>query len=259
MSKIKIISIPAFKDNYIWLITNTENNYGVVVDPGDAELVLQKLHELKIKLTAILITHHHNDHCGGVAELLQHYAVPVYGPAHEKISTVTHSLSENDEVELPELKFNLRVLDIPGHTIGHIAYYGDDVLFCGDTLFAAGCGRVFEGTPKQMYESLSKLKNLPDSTMIYCGHEYTLANLRFAQAVETNNAAIKKRIETCTQLRAKNLPTVPAQLSEEKQTNPFLRCDVQSVIVAAEKYADRKLNNPDEVFAVIRQWKNEFV
>lgn len=259
MPNLKVIPICAFKDNYIWLITNTENNYGVIVDPGDAEPVLKKLNELKIKLTAILITHHHNDHCGGIAELVKHYTVPVFGPAHEKISTVTHPLSENDEVELFELKINLRVLDIPGHTIGHIAYYGEDMLFCGDTLFTAGCGRVFEGTPKQMYESLAKLKNLPDKTTVYCGHEYTLANLRFAQAVESNNAVIKKRIEICTQLRAQNLPTVPAKLSEEKQTNPFLRCREVEVIAAAEKYADKKLNTPAEVFAAVRQWKNEFI
>jgi hydroxyacylglutathione hydrolase len=255
---INVIAVPAFKDNYIWLVINSENNFSIVIDPGDANPVLKALKEYQLKIAAILITHHHNDHSGGIKEITQQYTVPVFGSTNEEVAGVTHSVQDKDSVVLSEIGLNFQVLSIPGHTRGHIAYYGHDMLFCGDTLFTGGCGRLFEGTAEQMYLSLMKLAALPDQTKIYCGHEYTEANLRFAKVVEPNNISLLKRIEATQKLRAQNLPTVPSILLEEKQTNPFLRCEVAEVIAAAEQYADRELNAPVEVFACLRQWKNEF-
>ncbi|HWU84114.1 MAG TPA: hydroxyacylglutathione hydrolase, partial [Rhodocyclaceae bacterium] len=195
---MEIIALPAFSDNYIWAVRTPEGRVAVV-DPGEAAPVLDYLERSGGTLAAILITHHHGDHIGGVAQLLQHAAVPVFGPAAEraKITTLTHALREGDCVELPELGLELGVLDVGGHTLGHIAYFGEidgtPVLFCGDTLFAAGCGRIFEGTPQQMFNSLNKLAALPADTRVYCAHEYTQSNLRFALAVEPDNAALQQR------------------------------------------------------------------
>lgn len=253
---IQVLPISAFKDNYIWLILNADTRLGCIVDPGDAKPVLTTLKELNIKLESILITHHHQDHVGGVKELLSHYNVPVYGPMHEA-DCVTKRLHDNEQFNLANIG-GFKVIEIPGHTLGHIAYYGDRMLFCGDTLFTAGCGRLFEGTAEQMYQSLNKLAALPEDTNIYCGHEYTLANLKFAQAVEPNNNDIAERIIRVAELRHENLPTVPALLKAEKLTNPFLRCEVSDVIAMAEKHAGKNLLTPVEVFACLRDWKNNF-
>lgn len=254
----QIIPIPALKDNYIWLIVGS-NQQAVVVDPGDAAPVLKTLNQYGLSLAAILVTHHHWDHTNGIDELLQHHSVPVFSSQQDKVSGVNHFVGQDDEVNLSKQGLSFRVIEIPGHTLGHLAYYGHGVVFTGDTLFTGGCGRLFEGTAEQMCTSLNKLKALPEDTLVYCGHEYTENNLRFALAVEPNNPHLLQRSNKIKELRSKNQPTVPATIEEEKQTNPFLRCEIPEVIKAAEKFAGRPLKNPVEVFTVIREWKNNFV
>ncbi|HEY1326436.1 MAG TPA: hydroxyacylglutathione hydrolase [Casimicrobiaceae bacterium] len=254
-----IIPIPAFADNYIWLIGNGKR--AAVVDPGDAAPVLSLLERTGVTLSAIVATHHHGDHVGGVPRLVERFDVPVFGPAHESIPRRTHALREGDEIDLPGLDVRLRVLDIPGHTAGHIAYVGDvdgPVVFCGDTLFAAGCGRLFEGTPQQMWDSLSKLARLDERTRVYCGHEYTLANLRFAQAVEPGSDALRTRVARDSATRDEGKPTVPSTIADERATNPFLRADLPQVRAAAQAHAGRAIDGAVDSFAVLRQWKNGF-
>ena len=255
---IKIVSIPAFKDNYIWLIVNTVNNTVAIVDPGDATLVIEAVNKLHLSPIAILITHHHHDHISGIHTLLQYYQIPVYGPAKESIPGMTHPLHDGDIVTLTDLEIQFNVLDVPGHTSGHIAYSGDRLLFIGDTIFMAGCGRLFEGTATQLYHSIDRVAKLPNSTLLYCTHEYTLANLVFAQAVEPRNSYIAARIDVCTKLRHNNIPTVPGTLACEKTTNPFLRTHVPDVIAAAENFAGHKLDDAVNVFATLRNWKDQF-
>jgi hydroxyacylglutathione hydrolase len=253
---IDITPISILKDNYVWAIINKKDSTVVVVDPGEAKPVISFLQQNNFKLVGILITHHHWDHTNGVAELKQHYKVPVYGPVHEKIDEVTHPMREGDEIDLLDCQF--KILEIPGHTLGHIAYHLSDHLFCGDTLFAAGCGRIFEGTPEQMYASLNKIAALPDNTKIYCAHEYTLNNLRFAEQVEPHNFLIKKRIVSVTALRQKNIPSIPSLLLEEKETNPFLRSDQPDIARAIEKYCGRECLEPNKIFEFLRHWKDHF-
>lgn len=250
----------AFEDNYIWLLR--QGRRVVVVDPGDEAPVLRYLEDENADLAAIMLTHHHGDHTGGVAGLLTRHPVPVFGPAGESIAGVTHPLREGDAVALPGFKALFRVLDVPGHTRGHIAYFGtpdgQGTLFCGDTLFACGCGRLFEGTAEQMHISLGKLSALPADTRVYCAHEYTLSNIRFALAVEPGNAALVTRAARVAQLRAAGRPTVPFAIADELQTNPFLRCAQPEVAIAAEQHAGVRLSGTGEVFAVLREWKNNF-
>lgn len=258
---VTIIPIPAFADNYIWLLRHEGS--AAVVDPGDAAPVLDYLTREGLALAAVLATHHHNDHVGGIAALAQRYpGLPVFGPARETIPCRTRALGEGDEVSVPGMGVTLRVLDIPGHTAGHIAYLGmvagAPSLFCGDTLFAAGCGRIFEGTPAQMWSSLSALSALPGATRVYCGHEYTLANLRFAQAVEPANQALWDRQAEAQALRDAGRPTLPSTIAQEHATNPFLRAAVPAVRVAAERHAGRSLEGDVESFAALRAWKNAF-
>ncbi len=255
---MEIKPVAAFRDNYIWLLINPGNDRVAIVDPGDGAPVLRALRELKLRPCAILLTHHHADHMGGVAELLEHFPIPVYGPATEAIPGCGIGLRHGDHIQLDELAANFRILDIPGHTRGHIAYHGQGVMFCGDTLFTAGCGRLFEGTAQQMLMSLDRLAALPDTTLVYCGHEYTQANLRFAATVEPDNADIQARIETCAALRTRDEPTVPALLSLEKKTNPFLRVRVPAVQAAASTHAGEQLSDPVSVFAALRGWKDNF-
>jgi hydroxyacylglutathione hydrolase len=253
---LHIVPVRAFTDNYIWIIH--DRCHAAVVDPGDAAPVLDFLRRENLQLVAILNTHHHNDHVGGNAALLREFPVPVYGPAHESIPTLTHRLREGDNVQLAEFPLSFNVLDIPGHTAGHIAYYGANLLFCGDTLFACGCGRLFEGTPQQMHASLQKLAGLPDETQVYCGHEYTLANIHFARAVEPGNQALLELEAAMKKLRKQDIPTLPSTLMREKATNPFLRCNQLEVIQSAGNYLGASLPDPVSVFAAIRSWKNDF-
>jgi len=250
-----VMQIPAFKDNYIWLLRKGAS--AVVVDPGDADPVLEILNREKLILDSILITHHHKDHQGGVARLLESSSAQVFGPAQESITGRTHALRGGECIWLSSLDTTMQVVAVPGHTQGHLAYFGDGCLFCGDTLFAGGCGRIFEGSPAQMHDSLMRLAALPDDTLIYCAHEYTEANLRFALAVEPGNRTLESRADEAAVLRAKGLATVPSTLAVEKATNPFLRCQAPEVRAAAR---GRGSPTDDElaVFAAIREWKNTF-
>jgi hydroxyacylglutathione hydrolase len=256
MNDISVFPVRAFQDNYIW--TLRRGGDAAVVDPGDARPVLAYLRAEKLRLVAILNTHHHADHVGGNAELLQHYKVPVYGPFDERIPAVSRRLREGDRFALQEFGIEFAVHEIPGHTKSHIAFYGAGMLFCGDTLFAGGCGRLFEGTPRQMHDSLAKLAVLPDATRVYCGHEYTLSNLRFAQAAEAANPEIAKWEQAASALRARDEPTLPSTIGEEKRANPFLRCDQPGVIAAASQYAGKPLKDPVSVLGALREWKNNF-
>jgi hydroxyacylglutathione hydrolase len=260
-----VLTVPAFQDNYLWLIH--DGVHAAVVDPGDGEPILEALRANGLTLTAILLTHHHADHIGGVPRLLEHADVPVFGPRGDGIRAVTHPLSEGDRITLPGLELAFSVLDVPGHTLGHIAYVradadgsvGEHWLFCGDTLFGAGCGRLFEGTPAQMAASLAKLAALPDDTLVYCAHEYTLSNLRFAEAVEPGNRALQMRIAADSQARGTHLPTIPSTIAIEKATNPFLRyrepAIVDSLVAAGRLSAGAA---PIDAFAALREWKNVF-
>lgn len=258
---IEIYPIPAFVDNYIWLIHDPEQKKGYVVDPGDAAPVEATLQKKGIELSGILITHHHLDHVGGVAQLCKDRQIPVYGPASETIPNITRSLKEGEQVELPELDLTLQVLDVPGHTAGHIAYYSagaDPILFCGDCLFSGGCGRLFEGTAEQMFASLSKFQTLPSETRVYCTHEYTQANLKFALAVEPENADLLEYNEQVMKAREAGEPTLPTTIALENKINPFLRSDVTTVKNNMEKQTGESLPDPVDVFRATRAWKDHF-
>ena len=249
----EILLIPAFKDNYIWLLVR--DGRAAVVDPGDAAPVMAQLEALQLRLETILITHHHADHQGGVAELVERWHPRVFGPAEESITGCTDPLSGGETIDV--LGERVAVLPVGGHTRGHIAYYVPGVLFCGDTLFGAGCGRLFEGTPAQMSASLGRLAALPDDTLVYCAHEYTEANLRFALDVEPDNAALRARVERVAALRAAGGSSVPSTLGEEKATNPFLRCSEPAVVEAALAHAAVDTSQV-AIFAAIRGWRNNF-
>ena len=249
----KILLIPAFKDNYIWLLVH--NGRAAVVDPGDPAPVNQRLEALGLQLESILITHHHADHQGGVAALVERWQAEVFAPRAESITGRTHALAGGETIHV--LGQPVSVLAVPGHTLGHLAYYTPGVLFCGDTLFGAGCGRLFEGTPAQMSGSLARIAALPDDTLVYCGHEYTEANLRFALSVEPGNEMLYDRIKRVELLRDVGLPSVPSTLAEEMATNPFLRCREPEVIATALEHGALD-TSPVGVFTAIRLWRNSF-
>lgn len=253
---IRIEPIPAFRDNYIWLMER--GGHAVVVDPGDAAPVRDVLQRESLTLDAIVVTHHHPDHVGGVPELAGGTRAPVYGPAESPFKRIDFPLREGDAIRILEEEF--AVLAVPGHTLDHIAYWcaGEGVLFCGDTLFACGCGRLFEGTARQMAASLAKLARLPENTRVYCAHEYTSANIAFALEVEPDNAVLRRRSQECAELRKNGLPTVPSTLRLEKQTNPFLRSAQPAVQAAARRQDPSADADEVSVFAAIRAWKDNF-
>ena len=254
---IQIDALPAFTDNYIWLLRDPARQRCAVVDPGDAGPVLAWLEANPgWQLEDILITHHHFDHVGGVEQLKQLTGARVMGPATENIPGRDLALGDGDQVQVLGLDFS--IIGVPGHTLGHIAYYHGELLFCGDTLFAAGCGRLFEGTPQQMYASLSRLASLPASTQVYCTHEYTLSNLRFALAVEPENTHISERLAQVAGWRAEGRISLPSNLALEKLTNPFLRTSETSVKEKADERNGLDNQSPSEVFATLRTWKDSF-
>jgi hydroxyacylglutathione hydrolase len=253
---MQIHPVPAFADNYLWVLE--DGRHAAVVDPGDAAPIQAFLEKKRLTLCAILATHHHGDHVGGLAALAERWRCPVFGPAGEDIGGLTQRLREGERIVVPGLDLPLAILDVPGHTAGHIAYVGEGFVFCGDTLFACGCGRLFEGTAAQMLASLSKLAALPPSTRVYCAHEYTMSNIRFAEAVEPGNAKLAARRVRDAGLRAQGSPTVPSTIADEIDTNPFLRWSSPEVIASASRQAGRALTAPVEVFAQVREWKNTF-
>ncbi len=253
---LNIFPIPALKDNYIWILHNA--HHAVVVDPGDAAPVLDYLKTHQLKLAAVLCTHHHADHVAGVCQLVALHPAPVYFSQREKISCGNHAVSEGDVINIPELKIKFSVLDIPGHTLGHVAYVGAGGVFCGDTLFGCGCGRLFEGTAVQLLHALKKLVALPDNTQVYCGHEYTESNIRFARACEPDNAQLVQRQQGVQILRAAGQPTLPSNIVLEKSTNPFLRCAMPAIIQAVQQQSAIKQHDEISIFTALRAWKNSF-
>lgn len=255
-----VLHVRAFEDNYIWLIRADDGVREVaIVDPGDAAPVIEFVDRHGLRPVAILCTHHHWDHSDGIPDLRARYDIPAYGPAREIVEGLTHPLTENDEVALAQFPYRFRVLDIPGHTAGHIAFVGGGRLFCGDTLFSAGCGRLFEGTAAQMHESLHKLAELPGATEVYCGHEYTLANLHFARAAEPENDAAQDAHAERTRARlAQDLPSLPSTLAIEHQVNPFLRLREPALRARLLSGLDRKSDLDAVLFGKLRRWKDDF-
>lgn len=252
-----IFAIPAFSDNYIWCLHDAE--HALVVDPGDAAPVIRALQEKQLNLTYILITHHHFDHTGGVEGLIAAYPdAVVYGPKNLKISGIDQRLTEGDSLFLHDPEIELKVLETPGHTMDHIVFYNDELLFCGDTLFSGGCGRMFEGTPEVFYRSLQKLSRLPEKTKVYCTHEYTLANLAFASHVDPENISLQEYQTWATAQRDNDQITLPSSIAKQKQINPFLRCDNTAIKKNIESLMNLSTHSEVEVFAALRRCKDDF-
>lgn len=265
---VRIIPLKAFSDNYIWVIFSPDESKVAVVDPGDSRPVIEFLEENDLILDSILVTHYHNDHIGGVQELKNRYHCHVYASRHDQLSFTDTELDEGDTISLFDNSYQFSILHLPGHTMGHIGYFcqnlsahdlnGQSLVFCGDTLFRAGCGRMFEGTPDIFHHSLQKLAQLPPNTLVYCTHEYTLANIAFAKMVEPDNPDLLELEQNCQKLREQDLETLPSTIDSELKTNPFLRCTESTVIQSAERAQNKSLSDPVETFATIRQLKDNF-
>jgi hydroxyacylglutathione hydrolase len=255
---MKIVQIPLLRDNYAYLLVCEKTRNAAILDPSEADPVLNRVDQEQVTLAAILNTHHHRDHTGGNEEILARHKVEVYGHNSDsaRIPGFTRGVDQGDDVQIGELKG--KVLFIPGHTTGHVAYLFDNSLFCGDTLFTGGCGRLFEGTPEQMHASLKQLMALPDNTKVYCGHEYTESNLRFAMSVEPKNPKLASRFERVQGLRSRGAPTVPSTLEEEKQTNPFLRWDSREIQATLKSANPDARADPVSVFTAVRKMKDAF-
>lgn len=252
---LRIEPVPAFDDNYLWLIH--DGSRAVAVDPGDAAVIVSALRRLGLSLQAILVTHHHADHTGGIAALQAEYAVDVFAPHDERIVGATHRVASGDTVDLAMPSLRLRVIDLPGHTRSHIGYYGAGLLFCGDTLFSAGCGRLFEGTPAQMLASLDTLAALPPETAVCCAHEYTWSNCAYAVTIEPDNSSLRARIEEVRSLRAAQQPSLPSTIAKERATNPFLRVDEPDIVAWGERHSIPARARVER-FAALRRGKDQF-
>lgn len=262
-SNMQVSMIKAFSDNYIWAISSSNSNALAIVDPGDADVCIKFIEQSNKQLSTILITHHHSDHVGGIEKLLQYcqekaWPLTIYGPESENIPHCDIKLNDNSVVKLDDLALEFSVIDLPGHTSGHIAYLAQDNLFCGDTLFSGGCGRLFEGTPAQMLTSLEKLMALPEKTHVYCAHEYTQANLDFALTVEPSNSELVYYYNQVIKKRAENIPTIPSSILQEKMINPFLRCNRESLMESASEFSGEQITDALSTFTVIRAWKDNF-
>lgn len=260
---MQVSMIKAFSDNYIWAISSKSSQALAIVDPGDADVCIQHIEQSNKQLRAILITHHHSDHVGGIEKLLKYcqekeWPLTIYGPENENIPYCDVKLNDESIVKLDDLALEFSIIDLPGHTSGHIAYLAQDNLFCGDTLFSGGCGRLFEGTPAQMLASLTKLMALPEKTHIYCAHEYTQANLDFALTVEPCNSELVCYYNQVLKKRAQNIATIPTSILQEKMINPFLRCDKESIMTSASEFSGKNISNTLSAFTVIRAWKDSF-
>jgi hydroxyacylglutathione hydrolase len=257
MSALTVTPLPFARDNYIWLIHNGHS--AVLVDPGEAAPALAALEKAQLEPVAILLTHHHGDHTGGVAGIVARFpALPVYGPRQDAIASVNHPVDDGDTLSFPALGLSLQVLDVAAHTRGHVAYLGAGKLFCGDALFSAGCGRLFEGTPADLERALGRLSRLDADTEVYCAHEYTLANLAFARAAEPENAGRDRYAARCAALRAQGRPTLPSTIATERAINPFLRADKESVIAAVTAHTGTRPNNALACLTTLRAWKDVF-
>lgn len=253
-----IFAIPALNDNYIWAIAHPKKQTAIIIDPGETKPILEALKQRDLRLTAILLTHYHWDHTNGVLGLLKTQPVPVYGPLKDLIPLCDHPIKGGDRLTLSSVDLTFTILSVPGHTLDHIAYYGHQLVFTGDTLFSGGCGRIFKGSPDQLYRSLLKLAALPADTQVYCGHEYTKKNLKFAKMVDPKNYKLKKRITETEQKLNQNLPTLPSTIQLELDTNPFLRCHKKSIQKGLKEYCGYPLTDTVAVFAALRRWKNKF-
>ena len=262
-TNMKVSMIKAFSDNYIWAISSNLGHNMALVDPGDANVCIEFIEQQKLQLSSILITHHHADHVGGIKKLVDYckskqWPLTIYGPESENIPHCDVALSESTKVELTDLALEFDIIDLPGHTSGHIAYLSQDNLFCGDTLFSGGCGRLFEGTPSEMLCSLEKLSALPERTQVYCAHEYTQANLNFALSVEPDNTELVDYYNQVLQKREQDIATIPTSIMLEKKINPFLRCNEPSLITSAAEFSGDKVNDKLQTFTIIRSWKDNF-
>jgi hydroxyacylglutathione hydrolase len=262
-SNMQVSMIKAFSDNYIWAISSDRSQALAIVDPGDADVCIEYIEKNQKQLSAILITHHHSDHVGGIRKLLQYcddkqWPLTIYGPENENIPHCTIKLNENSRIVLHDLAIEFSVIELPGHTSGHIAYLAQDNIFCGDTLFSGGCGRLFEGTPEQMLTSLEKLMALPEKTHIYCAHEYTKANLDFALTVEPSNRELVYYYNQVLKMRAQGIATIPSSILQEKMINPFLRCDRESLMTSASEFSGKTITDSLSAFTIIRAWKDNF-